>query len=302
VGLTESYRAHLAGRTDADLLRRDLHDAGLFLEAGLWAGAVGSSDHAVVDDPTSWLVGRRVWTGAFPPGDAGAGDVWFDPYELSAMVLIPREPLEADGDPPTMGEGFDPRLVWLATRPVLQFQYSAFLDLAPLEPRRWEGRADLGLFERPRAGRRPTEPVTGLVRGEAYLYARWFGKSLPTTFEWTCARSALPTTAFSALWHWSEREWTATSPVVDPDMGLVVSEDDVDIDPDTLQGEDEEWLTPDSHESLFGPWDRADDVGSRTAVPVDVGVLAPASYGDRIAVGDVCLAAPLPRRAGAAPG
>ncbi len=175
------------GQWRAELLDKHLSGtkAQRMTGAGPWAGAL-------------------VHLGAQPPTDAQQGTLWFDPRELSLHLLVARDPSEVP-------KGTDPALSWLATEPVRFFQWRTFLesafmervgqpsdDFIPFLPRDYRG-LDLAA-------------ATGMSAPEARLYAVWFGKALPTLYDWECA-AFLGEHRVADMWDGAApREWTGDSP------------------------------------------------------------------------------------------
>jgi hypothetical protein len=271
-----------------------LAEAGWHLEASLLGEhATTGRDELLVRYPSTPLLGRRAWISSQLPSRAAAGDVWLDTCELSVMLLVPREPLpDPEGPPPA--HNYPPLLSWLATRAVARWQYRGFLNHASIEPRDAPA-PPLTPFDRGRiAGEPDTAPATGITRSEAMAYARFFGKSLADLGDWQAARAHLAEPVLHALWaSGTMREWVAYSCTSDADRAVLATPRTLDLDPDeALEAEDE------GHRSdvpiLFGPWDHLDDVGFRSAVRVQSGLLLPERF-ERVFVGNRRLAAPLRR-------
>lgn len=297
MSLTEAYIYYLAdrgGRARIDAMIAALAQAGRHLEARLLGEHAGTGrDELLVQYPSTPLLGRRAWISSQFPARAAAGDVWLDTCELSLMLLVPREPLPEPEGPP-LPHNYPPLLSWLATRAVARWQYRGFLEHASIAPRDAPV-PPLTPFDRERtAGEPDTAPATGITRSEAMAYARFFGKTLADLGDWQAARAQLAEPVLHALWATGPmREWVAYACTSDADRAVLATPATLDMDPDeALEAEDEG--RPSDVPVLFGPWDHFDDVGFRSAVRVQSGLLLPERF-ERVFVGNRRLVAPLRR-------
>src|SRR4051812_21496845 len=136
--------------------------------------------------------GRTAWVATPAPPVAQKGDLWLDATEVTPMVHVTRV---EDEEP----------FAWMATRPVERWQLAGFLDVAkPAVRLRYGGR---WVFDRDRLlGGDELEPVTNIMREEAWLYAAWFGKGLFDRVGWQLAAEVFAPEEIAALWG-PVREW-----------------------------------------------------------------------------------------------
>lgn len=253
--LQELYRGYLARR---EYLRagegaRSLADA--LDEAGFAREAFLLDHHArhgtvptllqVAGDPFS---GRRVQCGSREPAGAQAGELWFDVCELSAMVLVPNRPPDADWAPDAVAR-WTPERGWLSLRPVSGWQLAAFLG-------------------QPIDAQREAAPVTGVRADEAERCAAWLGKSLPQQVMWQCAEALFPG-ALEALWGTPLREWAGW---FGEDRRIAVSLPTIARD----LGDEADGMEPPRPDlrMLFDEHETSPEIGFRTAVDAAVGLFA----------------------------
>ncbi|MEJ7731874.1 MAG: hypothetical protein WKG00_22020 [Polyangiaceae bacterium] len=193
--------------------------------------------------------GARIFAGRLPPADAGNGDLWFDPVELTTMVLVPAS---ADLSPDVAG--------WLALRPCAVWQLRTFMRVgkvvrapstpkAYLDPRRLEGLP----------GR---APATGLWHDEAIAYAHWFGKTLAGRFHLEAAVAFLSPVQLDAILPeglslWDGAEYSEGKREAVSRAQLAAGGDDDDNDDDDALGE----------------WARRPDIGFATFVRTRSGLM-----------------------------
>lgn len=226
-----------------------------------------------VEVPSSPWNGLRTHLSPLLPTDAEAGDVWFDPFELSAMLLLPRPSLDPDeGDvAPEADERVTPWVSWMALRPVAVWQYRTFLRMAPIAQRDVQVKPPVAFLDAERILQgADTDPVTHLTCGEAALYAGWFGKSLATLEDWQAAARFLPEGAMPALWGPLRREWAGFCDF-DESLRIVVTPENYVLDPRDEADRDE--VPARELRLLYGEWAKPDGTGFRCHVSTQLGLL-----------------------------
>lgn len=292
MSLTEQYIDYLGRRGDraamramADALAAGGHGSEAELLHRLAAEGPGRARLAWPDSPFD---GLEVALGETLPQRADIGDLWFDPCELATMILVPRMPDEDEGEKDGPAEPY----AWLALRRVAQWQYAAFLRLSARRQRTVQIRPPFPLLDPERLVGGPEDaPVTRLTCGEATMYARWFGKGLPSQLIWQWAARFVPPPAFSALLSGLSGEWAGYSGI---DEGLceVVTRHNLWLDPQ--EEADQAQVAAPERRLLYGEWDRPAEVGFRTAVLCQIGLLR-ALGPDSLSLHDVYVTAPLQR-------
>lgn len=240
---------------EAELLRR-------FLQKGPgWTDALASD---------SILAGRRVYLGPRLPPERQAGDIWFDPLELVAMLLLP-----AAGPEP--GERYAPEALarmqpfegWMALRPVANWQYAAFLGMAKISTRQVQLAPPFRLLDMVRILHgKPTDPVTNLTCPEAMLFASWMGKGLSDQSAWQAAARLLPSDGFDRLWEPLRREWAGGFA---EGVYAVVTPENFEQDWDALAADERFWSG--EERMFFDEWQAPGGVGFRTHVLAQFGLL-----------------------------
>jgi hypothetical protein len=219
--LADAFAAYLRDRSNrsaSSTLVSGLGSAGYAVEASLLKCHLSDPEgEAIVEVGGPWS-GRRARFGLKPPESGVPGDLWFDPLEVVPMVLLPT----ADDD-----HGAALRS-WLAIRPVANWQLSAFVELAPVSPRRQQIKAPLALLDRARLlTGRDTDSATSATLAEAGMYAHWFGKSLGGLEDWRAAYAHLSADQVEALWGRSREELGGE---FEEGVGIVVRPDTVTLD------------------------------------------------------------------------
>ncbi len=262
--LSAAYSDYLTRRdhagsaaTLADALEAD----GLALEASLLRAATGApSGPVTIDVPGSPWNGRRAWLGERLPTSAGIGDLWFDPLELTPMLLVPR----FEG-PDQQTASADP-FAWISLRPVAAWQYRAFLDLADIDLRPAE-HLPFPTFDRDRLHLAvESDRATSLTSYEALTFAAWLGKSTSDLFILSGAFGSLDAAGYEALWPGKLPEW-----------GGWYDEEEVEIltgAPFDLDGEINGWEKgpDDIHWNTVDNWTFLPDVGLRTGIDLARGL------------------------------
>ncbi|MFN0058966.1 MAG: hypothetical protein ACKVX7_10960 [Planctomycetota bacterium] len=207
---------------------------------------------------SGWQAGidgwRRIFVGRKPPSDAVPGDAWLDSVEVMPMVLVEAPTYRADS--PT-------RLVWLAIRPVMRWQFRAFAAVAPIVGRTVQVELPIKPLDSARLVGDELAPITSITEGEAGLYALWFGKAPGTRNAWRGATQVLGDRAAS-LWTPGLREWTCERCSFDEGLRVRIGPDDVELNADddyiAMMREDAELRT------LVGEAAHEPTTGMRTAV------------------------------------
>lgn len=198
--LAEAALLYRTGFLGAGVLAELLRDCGQPLDAGfLELAPRGPGPHRLHRPP---FTGRRLWTGAVPPGEAAPGDVWFDTVELGASLLVPRTRDLPGGVSRSVGEPWG----WISLQPVrwwqlLRFDAAARVRWRPeyeglhrFRNRRWQG------FGRLRhAG--------GLIHAEGRAYAAWLSKELPPARAHNALYLMLPPEGHGCLAGGGRRLW-----------------------------------------------------------------------------------------------
>lgn len=222
-------------------------------------GAWCAHEHEIIG--TGAWFGRRVTISTSPPA-AVDGELWFDICELALMVCAGRS--------------------WLATRPVAQWQMRGFLEVASCEPRAIQVAPPFRVLDPARLlGADERAACSRITCGEAALYSWWFGKSLPHLFDWQAAQESLGT-AMRDLWLPSRKEWTSTKLDADEAARIFVTPSTIDWDPDEVL-ESELGVAESKRGMIRGEYTREPDIGFRTAVLVDGGLLESVTYWGSIA-------------------
>jgi hypothetical protein len=276
--LTQAYAAHAAGNGDAAALAVLLRDHGYLLDAHLlerWAG--GASETTVDVDGLVWS-GRTARLGPRLPTQYAAGELWFDPLEVTTSLLLPREFEEDYSD--EIKERLTPYVGWLALRPTAVWQVAGMLAVAPLKRRVVHYDLPSPPFDAERLLTAAEDtPARAVMADEAGLYAAWFGKSVATAEYWQAAVATLSPEELAALWGANEREW---ADFLNEGVRATVSRETVGVDLWDAYDED-----PDG-DLFFGDFATPADVGFRTAVSTQTGLRT--GVGDSLSVLDVELA------------
>jgi hypothetical protein len=180
-----------------------------------------------------FLNGRKVWLGCGLPVGAEAGDLWFDPLELSVMTLLPREPFGEDVDPRILAR-LTPFVSWMSLCPVAIWQFNAFLELAEIQIIESHGEWDNELFKRDRpASKNETTILSGFSSVEAKTYANWFGKGVADQEDWQAIHQHFPNDIFRLLW--GEEDHIELGGFFEEDYVILLREDTI------FQDLDDEW-------------------------------------------------------------
>ena len=271
----------------ANGLDLEAHLLGRYIEGGMGTTRIDLSDSPWRD--------LRAHLGPVLPADAEAGDVWFDPYEVVPMILLPRPPLDPEEDvAPELLERLTPFVSWMALRPVAVWQYRTFLRMAPIAKRKTQIDSPFPLLDAERILQGgDTAPATRLTCSEATFYANWLGKSSAGLQDWEAAAAFLPGDAMHALWGPLRREWAGYSGF-DESLCLVATPENFRLDPQDEADSDE--VPPRELRMLYGEWAKPKGVGFRTEVSTQIGLLTKLTP-DPFSFDNVFVRAPLPRSA-----
>lgn len=284
-GMIDYLRKYRLGPARRAMMK-ELEESGYSLEALLLEAEEGHPGSSVIVDlPGSPWHQRRAYLGLGLPTRAETGDLWFDPCELATMILIPREQPDPEEGPisPECIERLTPFVGWMSLRPVAQWQFHAFLELARFAPRRVEVGPKFKLLDDSRLIQGPEyAPVVNVTCGEAEMYASWFGKGLADREIWQAANDYLTQDEMSVIWGPTGGEWGGSSFIAEGYVE-VVTRQNLHLDPM------EEWDSGESPEFgpriIYGEWSKRPDVGFRTAVSTQIGLLnstspSPTSFDD----------------------
>ncbi|MEM9491935.1 MAG: SUMF1/EgtB/PvdO family nonheme iron enzyme, partial [Myxococcota bacterium] len=287
-GLAEAYIAYLdesgSGRHGgrAAALVDELSAAGLSMRAALLRSYLDGDPMPVElgAEQGPWA-GRRVFIGESLPAGVGEGegDLWFDTCELSAMILVPHEgySVRYPKPPPAPVHTYPnwPFLCWLSVAPVARWQFAAFTQLAMTEWRPVEIRPPFDMLSPMRIARAPElAAVGGISYGEAYLYAIWLAKNLPTLYDWQAAADALPEAALDAMWRPAEREWVSDRCEDDPEgLRVATTAATYHLDPDEVYEEEQAGTATAGGAMVVGEWHLEPSLGLRTAVTAQLGLI-----------------------------
>jgi hypothetical protein len=268
--LGKTFQNYLRSGLDKGAIRemcRVLDDSGLYneskaLEVYLEARNISISRSGELD----WDQ-RKCYSGLYPPQNPSLNDVWFDVVELTPMILIRGE------GSPLLDHGF-----WLAMHPVYPWQFRGFWGSAKVRRKLIDvpSAADYLSAERIE-GIDMTKFVTDIYHDEALAYTHWFGKFLSGQEELKHARHFLNENEFSQILPQGMRLWDESEFPASEFVRLAFG-------PDTLnKGQEDqynEFMLRESGENkilqdriLFEEWERRDDIGFSTCVPLQLGLI-----------------------------
>lgn len=234
-----------------------LEQAEHWVEAEWLAAHADGRDPGLVTQPFSRHLGRRLWIAPDPPGDAAAGDVWFDVVEIMPMILLPSEPLGWREEKPLVT--YPPLQGWLACRPVAPWQYDGYRILTDQA-----GRDDPGAAW-----------AAGVSQEEAVRYARHAGKTLATSFEWQAATEFVSAATLDDLWSEQFGEWSGERSDYDEELAFVVRRDTFDLDlDDILDAHELEGGQDPRGWTVFSRNERQAGIGFRTTVNLQIGLMS----------------------------
>jgi formylglycine-generating enzyme required for sulfatase activity len=206
----------------------------------------------------SWR-GRTAWIGPHLPNTSEAGQLWLDTIEITVMVSVAREPPGADWHSDAI-KRWTPLVGWLALHPVAVWQYRAYLTMAKV-PDAASPRILRDVEE--------TVSVTRVTGADAFSFADWMGKQLPSQLLWQAARGTMGE-SFDQLWGASGKEWFGY-PEPDEDEATALSLQTLDADPYEERDAGRK-LSP-ARRMLYGHHDLSPEIGFRTAVLDGIGLL-----------------------------
>lgn len=245
----DAYVAYLITKdraASAQALDDALVAVGRSEEGALWRAWCAGESRAVLTSG-AWR-DRTVHLDVSPPPRAEIGHLWFDLCELSLMVHAGR--------------------AWLATRPTGLWQLRGFLDVAPRTSSDVETHPSYPVLDRDRLLSGVDESAaTHLTCGEAMLYARWFGKTVPHLLDWQSATEHLPPDQAEALWTGSAKEWTSVVLAEDAAARVFATPATIREDPREFAQDETRAASMVTREDTYR-W----DLGFRTAVVLEQGL------------------------------
>lgn len=275
MSLSDLYVEYLRApdSTAAAALSAALRDAQPF-EAGLLEQYARRGAGVATVEGGAWQ-GHRAWIGPSLPPAQEAGQLWFDTAELTAMVLLPREPPREDWHPDAIRR-WTPFEGWLSLRPVSVWQYRAYLELSGVTRRRIEP-IDFTTNDPARILNDDDEtlPVTRLTCAEAKGFANWMGKQLPGQETWQAARRMLPN-AIDVLWNSLRKEWIGY-PEQEEDEALAISV--LTMDGEVSEEHDLDEPPPAAQRMIYRYYDWSKYFGFRTAIYAEIGLFTDRSIG-----------------------
>ncbi|WP_322779203.1 hypothetical protein [Frankia sp. Cas4] len=188
------YLRDLANKNSVDALIAALDSNGLLLERDLMQTHRGSQA-GWVPTPKSAGVwnGRRCWLGWYPPNlnEVSAGDLWFDPVEISLMIIIPRSPAdlaELAALPPRFLARQTPFAGWIAIRQMAVWQAVGYSLLTG---------HDLRIDTEASS---PAAAVAGVSPALAQDVSLFFGKGTCDPEYWEATHEAFSKNELADLW------------------------------------------------------------------------------------------------------
>lgn len=276
--LAKTYKSYLFSRTSAKIQQeiiKLLAQSGYVLESwliSLYFNGVNEVNISV--DNCIWSK-RKAWIGHHLPINASPGDIWMDIVEMTPMILIPI-PLEevAEWSKELLERLHnDTNFGWVSLRPVANWQFSAFLELAVIESYDSQVPPPFPVMDTTRiiGNSEVCSDVVNIIKREASIYALWFNKFTADPVSWEYAYDFLTQDEFYSLWGNTKREWIndfideTTSVICTPETALFnVS--------DGLESEDKSSL--DLAKTLIcDEWRFFNSVTFRTSVSSQVGLL-----------------------------
>ncbi|WP_322759226.1 hypothetical protein [Frankia sp. Cr2] len=188
------YLRELTSKDAADELIAALDSHGLYLERDLMqAHRDGFEGWIPTPESAGVWGGHRCWLGWYPPdlNKAAGGDLWFDPVEISLMILIPRtiaKLTKLRDLPPRFLERQTPFAGWIAIRQVAIWQAVGYSLLT--------GR-DLRIDTEASS---PAAAVAGVSPALAWDITLVFGKGTCDPEYWEDAHEAFSREELTDLW------------------------------------------------------------------------------------------------------
>lgn len=244
--MATAFAAYLIEPGHYRVLVRALDSAGLDGQGALlrayWADGADSADGTLLG---SVWAGRQCALGLTPPADAAGGDLWFDPVEVSVMVLVPWPAEQYAAWPMHVRQRMTRYVSWLSIDRTSAWQVRGWADATggtgvP---------AELG----------NTGPALGLSGQTADSYARYFGKTFATYFAWR---------AVAAMGSLGERLWPDNT----PELTGYGNEGEVTVHrrDQALSPEDDD--EADDDDGIFGDWPPLPGVAFRTQISNQLGL------------------------------
>jgi hypothetical protein len=259
VSVAAAFAAYLTDPARYEGLALALASAGLEGQAALlraFQAGVGSADASPLG--AAWA-GRQCGLGLTPPAEAAGGDLWFDPVEVTVMILVPRPARQYAAWPADVQQRMTPFVGWLAIAPARAWQVRGWADAA--------GGAGFP------AGPADTAPATGLSGQAAEAYAAYFGKSFADEFAWhgVAAMSRL------GVRLWPDRTPELTGYRNEGEVRVLTRDQALSAEDDDTEDADRE------EDGIFHDFTPLPGVAFRTQVPSQLGLL-----GDRSRWGRNC--------------
>ncbi|KLL11068.1 hypothetical protein FrCorBMG51_13685 [Protofrankia coriariae] len=254
-----NYLRDLTGKRSVDELLVALDTNGLYLERDLLqARRDGLARRLPAPESAGIWSGRRCWLGWYPPdtSEASAGDLWFDPVEISLMVLIPQtqeDLAELAALPPRFLARQTPFVGWVSVRQMAVWQAMGCSLVAGRD-----------LLVDTDAGP-PHAAVAGVPPALAWDIALFLGKATCDPDYWEAAHEALSAEELTDMWPDDAPEHAGE---VNSGFWIVVGRDDV------LAGTPWDNDLGDSFPYLHASYP-APGVRFRTAVSSQLGIINP---------------------------
>ncbi len=229
--------------SEATSLVETLQAHGYAPESRLLAAYVSAGPQVVElpSGPPPWGR-RRVHVGPRLP-QAVPGELWLDTVELSAMVLLPGDPIEeyaADAR-----HRWSPHRHWFALRSVSVWQYAGFLANAVPDgkgARTSQGELMFNASRLLSAGE--SCAVLTATPAEFSAYWAWFGKRMVDRYDWLDAINLFGPQDALACWTAGVREWAGGV----PDFDVFAA-----IEPDQLEEDDRDAFDAEEAGDYRGP-------------------------------------------------
>ncbi len=255
-GLANSYAEFLADPARlAPALAGSLRQAEWWVESDWLDLFAKGTESAMVTQPFSRQLGRRLWIGRDLPTEAAAGDIWFDVLEVIPMILLPSEPLGWREEHPLIT--YPPLHSWISCRPTAQWQYDGYRLL------HGHGRpsSSSGRWAR------------GTAQTEAKDYATYMGKLLAGHHDWQGVVEFVSSPTLDDMWAEQAGEWSGERSDYDEDLAFVVTSETFHLDLDDVLDAHDLENAPDPRGVTVFPRDTGvPGIGFRTAVSVQDGL------------------------------
>ena len=237
--LIDALARHMQGDVPADLPEL-LRQAGCAMTAALLVASREGREAAEAGD-------RTVRLGSAVPRD---GDWWFDPADLSLMVMVQS------------GQPSAAMARWVSAEPVRSWQFEAFRRIVRLGPSRSEFPSPADVLSRPARG---LGWIGDVYQDEALAYAHWFGKGLAGQFDWLDARDTLSPPVFADLLPAGRAAWEEAEYPLSEFVRVAVRAETLDKAPTDEQAARLSGAHGDAPDRmLFEEWERQPEIGFST--------------------------------------